>query len=107
MNTSIESLLKDSRACWLLSNKHQFVQQEYTLSTHDNGKLVNIIIDRTFVDNNIRWIIDYKTTQHSDDKFEKYKTQLQLYQSVMEKFDPVHTIKIGVYFPLNSEWLEF
>jgi len=107
IDKSIKSLIKDSRACWLLSNKHQLVQQEYALSTKSNGKLINIIIDRTFVDNNIRWIIDYKTTQHSDNKLEKYKTQLQLYQSVMEKFDAIHPIKTGVYFPLNCEWIAF
>ena len=110
IDKSIKSIIKDPKACWLLSNKHKLIQQEYALSTQSNGKLLNIIIDRTFIDNNIRWIIDYKTTHYLDDvdnKLEKYKSQLKLYQSIMKKFDPIHPIKTGIYFTFNCRWIEF
>jgi ATP-dependent exoDNAse (exonuclease V) beta subunit len=107
LDVSMKNVLSDTRAHWLLSNKHQFIEQEYTLATQLNGKAINIIIDRTFVDNNIRWIIDYKTIASSDDiekKLQTYKAQLEHYQVVMEKFDSTHLIKTGVYAPLISQF---
>ena len=111
IDDSMKNLIKDSRAIWLLSNKHRFIRQEYALSTKSNGTLVNIMIDRTFIDHdNVRWIIDYKTTLHFENdhrKLEQYKSQLELYQSVMEKFDTAHPIKKGIYFPMKGQWLDF
>jgi len=46
---------------WLLGTRAQ-ADAELTLTSWVDGVARTYVIDRTFVENNIRWIIDYKTT---------------------------------------------
>jgi ATP-dependent exoDNAse (exonuclease V) beta subunit len=69
--------------------------------------LTHIKLDRTFVEANVRWIIDYKTGQHEGgeiDAFlasevERYKPQLERYAAAMAVIDS-REIKLALYFPL-------
>ena len=65
------------------------------------------IIDRTFVDDGIRWIIDYKLTRPADqettEEFEQrqisyYKGQLNHYASLYKKMGS-EPIRCALYFP--------
>jgi len=66
------------------------------------------VIDRTFIDeNNVRWIIDYKTTlsQNMEEEKQKHIKQLRQYTQALQMLDsrPIHC---GLYFPLTSFWIE-
>lgn len=113
---AIEKSLSSKRGLWIFSEHHETAESELALS-HKNkdGLLENVVIDRTFVDNNgIRWIIDYKTGSHSggglsdylDSEERRYKPKLNHYAEVMLKihFEP---IKLGLYFPLLDAWREW
>ncbi len=84
-----------------------------------DGALVNIAIDRTFVDDeNVRWIIDFKTGSHEggdvdaflDNERKRYAAQLETYATIlsaMEVASSETTIKLGLYFPMLKGWREW
>jgi len=114
---SIENMLKDSRGRWILNmdNSLSDANSELALSGMLDGKVVNCILDRTFVDaEGIRWIIDFKTSTHEGSNREdfllseefRYRHQLQRYATLMRAWKPAQPIKTALYFPLLCEWRE-
>ena len=67
----------------------------------------NLVLDRTFVDNGTRWIIDYKTSSHSggdlegflENEIQRYREQLQGYSRAIALAE-TRPIKTALYFPL-------
>ncbi|HBC71629.1 MAG TPA: hypothetical protein DCZ38_02455, partial [Coxiellaceae bacterium] len=106
--------LKDERGRWILM-PHEKAASELAITTKINNKFENYIIDRTFIDENgVRWIIDYKVSQPTTKNIEeflnqelvKYSEQLKNYAQSMTALEPGKTIKLGLYFPLFSGWVE-
>lgn len=106
--------IKDERGQWLLSS-HSEQRNEYALSGVCSGKLINVIIDRTFVDEEgTRWIIDYKTSRHEgpdvdaflDQEQERYRSQMEKYGAILQAMDD-RPVKLGLYFPLLQGWREW
>ncbi len=105
IHRAIQNTLNDTRGQWILSPQRE-AQSEYPLTAIINGKIHSFILDRTFVDeNNVRWIIDYKNSLLEKNDLEKYKMQLMQYHHAMRAFD-AREIKLGLYFPLSTEWTE-
>ena len=111
----VTHMIEDSRAQWILDNTHSEPKNEWQLSAMVNNRLENVIIDRTFIDEQgVRWIIDYKTSTHEganvalfiDSEFERYRSQLEKYAAVM-RFSESAPIKLGLYFPLLKAWREW
>ena len=71
------------------------------------------LVDRTFVDEGIRWIIDFKTSEHQggnlqaflDEQQRRYSDQMQRYASILAASG--NPVKVGLYFPLLDEWREW
>lgn len=107
--------LQDARGRWILS-LHTESQAEFKLTAYIDGKSQSFIIDRTFVDdNNVRWIIDYKTATHAKDETlsaflqheqKKYQQQMWYYFQAMREIDP-RPIRMGLYFPMIPAWHEW
>jgi ATP-dependent exoDNAse (exonuclease V) beta subunit len=85
---------------------------EYAISGILNGRIINRVIDRTFIDSeDNRWIIDYKTSMHSgsdidtflDNEKIRYQSQLEEYAALF-RYREDRPIMCGLYFPLLSEW---
>ena len=113
----LHALKGDERGRWTLS-AHANAHSEFRLSGIVDGVLVNVAIDRTFVDEpGTRWIIDYKTGTHLggerahflDNERLRYQAQLERYAALMQRLDPsgVQPIKLGLYFPQLSGWREW
>ncbi|MGH9967318.1 MAG: PD-(D/E)XK nuclease family protein [Pyrinomonadaceae bacterium] len=106
--------LEDKRGRWLLGGKRE-AHCEWRFTDLLDGELVDVRIDRTFVDENgARWIIDYKTGTHEggareeflDREQERYREQLERYAALMHMLDN-RPVKLGLYFPLlkgSREW---
>jgi ATP-dependent helicase/nuclease subunit A len=70
-------------------------------------------LDRSFIDAGIRWVVDYKTSQHQgsgveqflDREVERYRPQLQRYGRLAQKLGP-EAVRLGLYFPLMRAWRE-
>ncbi|MDF1653759.1 MAG: UvrD-helicase domain-containing protein [Coxiellaceae bacterium] len=111
---AIQRAQQDQRGQWIL-DPHQEDQYEYEIQHRDDEKLKTFIIDRTFIDNGTRWIIDYKsakpTADQTNDAFictqkQQYFEQLQTYATLMSEIDPT-PIRLGLYFPLCGLWSEW
>ncbi len=109
---TLEQTLADARGRWLLG-PHDDAQSELRLTGTTEDGVVNIVMDRTFVDEGVRWIVDYKTGVHeggSAEAFlnreqERYRGQLERYAAVMKSRD-VRPVKLALYFPLLKGWRE-
>jgi ATP-dependent exoDNAse (exonuclease V) beta subunit len=107
----ITSCLQDKRGQWVLNNQHESSQFELALSGVLNGEVVHCRLDRTFVDQGQRWIIDYKTSRHDDDNKDqfldneviRYKAQLERYAQLMSAIDS-RPIMLGLYYPAFAGW---
>ncbi len=111
---ALTNTLADERGQWLLSEKKE-AQNELKLTHIMGTRAVNYVIDRTFCDSNdVRWIIDYKTSSHEgadialflDRELERYRNQLNSYAQVFREIDR-RKIFLGLYFPLLNGWREW
>jgi hypothetical protein len=109
---AIENCLGSERGRWILE-PHEQSSCEYALTTVTGGQTRSMKLDRTFVDNGIRWIIDYKTSSHEGGKLEeflsneadRYRDQLQRYRQAVAINESL-PIKTALYFPLLDRLLE-
>lgn len=111
---SVTHAIQNDKVLWALSNVHQESATEYPLTSLENGVVANHIVDRTFVDeNNIRWIVDYKTSVYDDnnkEKFlekqvEKYRPQLERYGKLFNQIEQ-RPQKWVLYFSYLDIWQE-
>jgi ATP-dependent helicase/nuclease subunit A len=113
----IEALLgvhRDPRGRWILTSGYRQDFREYALSGHEQGAMVRVVIDRSFIDGGVRWVIDYKTSQHSgsgleeflDREVERYRPQLMRYARLARGLGP-EPVRLGLYFPLMRAWREW
>jgi len=106
--------LRDPKGRWVLG-AHAEAESESQITGLLEGRLYEIVIDRTFVDESgTRWIIDYKTSAHEggglenflDNEKERYREQLERYARLTVQRD-ARPIRLGLYFPLLGEWREW
>jgi ATP-dependent exoDNAse (exonuclease V) beta subunit len=106
VTAALTNVLDDSIGRWTLT-EHPEARSELRLALRSMSGLAHIMLDRTFVEANVRWIIDYKTGQHEGgdiDAFlasevERYRPQLERYAAAMAAIDS-REIKLALYFPL-------
>ena len=111
--SALMNTMRDDRGRWILS-RHESDEREFELSTMAQGRFRRYIVDRTFVDDGRRWIIDYKTSAHAggdlegflDNERERYRDQLEGYASLIRTMDS-RPITLGLYFPLLQGWREW
>jgi len=115
VDRALTGTLNDERGRWILSSAHEDARCELALSGIHGGELVNVIIDRTFIDAaGVRWIIDYKTGSHAgggldaflDQERERYRGQLERYAALMTAME-ARPIRLALYFPLLGGWREW
>jgi hypothetical protein len=107
-------MLRDPRGRWILGPNAE-AECELRITGLVDGKLYEIVIDRTFIDESgVRWIIDYKTSAHQggdleaflDNERARYRGQLEHYARLMVQRDE-RPIRLGLYFPLLGGWREW
>ncbi|MDR1529768.1 MAG: UvrD-helicase domain-containing protein [Burkholderiales bacterium] len=102
----------DAFAQWMLDPAREDAHNEWTLSM-DEGKLIRI--DRYFIDQGIRWIIDYKITDTVatgedletwlDGQAQRYRGQLRNYATFLRTIGDM-PLKTVLYFPLLQRQVE-
>ena len=119
INRCLETTLACPRGRWILSSQHQAAQSEYAITVLLDNQLNNLVIDRTFIeaDTRIIWVIDYKTSDYQGEQPQEFlnlarkqhQQQLNKYAQalMLEEFYSDHSLRCGLYFPLNSLWCEW
>jgi ATP-dependent helicase/nuclease subunit A len=106
--------LDDERGRWIFSPAHSQAKSELALTGVASGQLLNVIIDRTFVDaNGTRWVIDFKTSRHEGSNLEAFLAgELARYRPQLERNVALacslgkEPVKAALYFPLLSRFCE-
>jgi ATP-dependent exoDNAse (exonuclease V) beta subunit len=96
---------------WLMADHLQSAAEEAWSSLGQNGTS-NHVIDRTFVFENQRWIIDYKTVRLANGvgrdalatRAESFRPQLQRYSNLFQS--DALPLRTAIYFPLQDELVE-
>lgn len=106
----LESTLSSKRGQWILG-EHAESGCEVALASQSNGVQQRHVVDRTFIENGVRWIIDYKTTRAdlNDDalvagKVAQYQAQLERYRQLF--CDEGREIRCGLYFCGQDRFVE-
>jgi ATP-dependent exoDNAse (exonuclease V) beta subunit len=126
---SLSQAIKNPKIVWALSAERKQASCELELTSRgmvfDDAEtsspqqqvLQQHIVDRTFVDdNNVRWIVDYKTsywdesfkqtkTEFITEQVAKYQPQLARYGSLLKTLDGREQCWI-LYFSYLDEWVE-
>ena len=103
----MQRTLDDPRGRWLFDSAHEDARSEWALSGVDGGEIVRIVVDRTFVADGERWIVDFKTGTHEggdasaflDREVERYRDQMARYGRMMRGLEP-RPIRLALYYPL-------
>jgi hypothetical protein len=114
----VEALLgvhRDPRGRWILQRGLSEDLREHALSGYADGVFSRVVLDRSFIDDaGVRWVIDYKTSQHLggglelflDREVERYRSQLERYGRLARRLGP-QPVRLGLYFPLMRAWREW
>jgi ATP-dependent exoDNAse (exonuclease V) beta subunit len=102
--------LEDERGRWLLS-PHSEHRCELAVSAVIEGRLEHVRVDRTFVEEGTRWLIDYKISEQLGGdprrfvqmQVEKYRPDMERYVRVLRAFDP-RPVRCALYLPLLGEF---
>jgi ATP-dependent exoDNAse (exonuclease V) beta subunit len=111
---AVEALLSDARGRWLFDAGHEDARSEWALAGVEADAISHIVIDRSFVDEGTRWIVDFKTGAHEGADVDafierevlRYAAQLERYARFVRALDS-RPIRLGLYFPLQRAWREW
>jgi ATP-dependent exoDNAse (exonuclease V) beta subunit len=109
---AINKTLNDQTGRFILT-KHPQAKSELTLHKRlSSGLFLSRIVDRTFVFDDQRWIVDYKSAEPNDGEdlaeflsreIELYKLQMNDYVQLFKKLEN-RPIIAGLYFPMISHF---
>ncbi len=111
---ALTTTLASQRGRWILTT-YADAECELPLSGNFDEVLVHAVVDRTFIVDNERWVIDYKTSAPArkestvlflEKEAELYREQLQTYARFFRLLDPQCPVRCGLYFPLADLWQE-
>lgn len=106
--SGVENSINSKIGRWVLGGNHKLSEFESKYLVTDGNEVKTKIIDRTFICNdNIRWIIDYKSSSPDKDEtidqfleheITKYRSQLVNYRNIFIHEENVK--RCAIYFPL-------
>jgi ATP-dependent exoDNAse (exonuclease V) beta subunit len=103
------SALEDRHGRFVLG-AHDEARSELTLTLRNGDALEHVRLDRTFVADGERWIVDFKTSRHEggdreaflDSEMERYRPQLDRYAAALAAIER-RVVRVALYFPLLKE----
>jgi ATP-dependent exoDNAse (exonuclease V) beta subunit len=110
----LANVIADPRGRWLFAPEHTEAHSEWALAGVDANAVAHVAVDRTFVVDGVRWIVDFKTGRHEgadldaflDQERERYREQLDRYARIVRALDS-RPIRLGLYHPLVRGWREW
>jgi ATP-dependent helicase/nuclease subunit A len=110
----LRSAIADGRGRWLLSGDRAEAASEWALAGSDGGAIAHVVLDRTFVESGVRWIVDFKTGFHEGGDVEafldrevlRYRAQLERYARIVAALER-RQIRLALYYPRLGGWREW
>lgn len=111
---ALRRTVADPRGRWILAAAHRGAGSEVALTGMAGGRLMSVVVDRSFVDEEgTRWVVDFKTSAHEGGRLEefiaqqleRYRGQLQTYATLARELGP-EPVRAALYFPLLGVFRE-
>jgi ATP-dependent exoDNAse (exonuclease V) beta subunit len=107
---AVTRTLGDERGRWILT-KRDIEATEFAATIAEDGVAHRCVIDRTFVEDGIRWVIDFKSSDIAgggldaflDNEVERYRARMERYRRLFEALED-RPVRLGLYFPLLGGW---
>ncbi len=104
-----KAIKNDSLFSWIY-DQHTEAKTEHSLIDCREKEFKEYRIDRSFIYNGKRWIIDLKTSHcrsqpmetFLNKEWQQYRTQLSTYANLFKVIEPNRPIEVALYFPLLS-----
>ncbi len=114
VEAAVNGIIADARGRWFFAPEHGDARSEWALGGTVDGTTVHVVLDRTFVADEVRYIVDFKTGVHEgadlsaflDGEVLRYRDQLARYAAIVAALDP-RPIRLALYYPLLREWREW
>ena len=115
LQTALANTRQDARAEWIFSPAQQRIKTEWPITAVLAGRVVHLVIDRSFIDQQQQcWIIDFKFSRHDgkdtapflDREQQRYAEKMAQYARAVAALEqrPLSQIRLGLYFPLLNGW---
>jgi ATP-dependent exoDNAse (exonuclease V) beta subunit len=105
--TALQTTLASDTGRWLLAD-HPGGAAEQAWTSRDGELTVKHVIDRVFIADGVRWIVDYKTVRATPEELparaEGFRPQLDRYAALFAN-DPL-PLKLAVWFVLQGRLVE-
>ncbi|MCA0402979.1 MAG: UvrD-helicase domain-containing protein [Proteobacteria bacterium] len=105
LRKQIDILFNSDVGNWIIK-AHIDERNEYEILIEDKGQIATRIIDRTFVDKGIRWIIDFKTGKEDVLAQNKHRAQVNAYAHLLSQTFK-EPICCGLYYLATGTWVEW
>lgn len=105
LHDQITTLFACPKGKWIIA-QHDKEANEYELLVKQNNKTATRIIDRSFEENGIFWIIDFKTGKETDHTRAKHQEQLNEYAKHIACITPL-PIQCGLYYLPHAHWVQW
>ncbi len=112
VSVALKNAISDERGRWVLG-PHPEARSEHRIRVTGAAGANTYIVDRIFrTAEDVRWIVDYKTSSHEgkdlerflDREQERYRAQLERYARVLAAGE---SPMLGLYFPLLAGWRQW
>jgi ATP-dependent exoDNAse (exonuclease V) beta subunit len=106
---ALATTLASEAGRWVLQARAD-AAAELALASAEAGKASEHVVDRTFVEDGVRWIIDYKTARIEDEPAalvahaERYRPQLERYAALFAIEG--RPIRLGVFYTALGKLVE-
>ncbi|MGB5352205.1 MAG: UvrD-helicase domain-containing protein [Woeseia sp.] len=108
---ALEAVAGDERGRWLLDGPGH---AELRLTAVEQGGVINVVIDRLRIADDVHWLVDYKTSTHEGGDLEgflqqevgRYRPQLRRYRDIYRQVTPGAEVRTALYFPLLQRFVE-
>jgi ATP-dependent helicase/nuclease subunit A len=97
---------------WILK-KRESEGNELALTGSSEGRVQANVIDRTFIEKGVRWIIDYKTARFEGEATEAdWKDRAGFYRPQLERYASLfvaegHPVRLGIFFVAHGRLISF
>jgi ATP-dependent helicase/nuclease subunit A len=97
----LAACLADPRLQWILSSAHAQAEGSLALTGLHEGRLASVVIDRTFIDEGIRWLIDLRVEAPTRGIEGALDLRIALGRGLGSE-----PVRAGFYFPRTQRFIE-
>lgn len=101
----ITAFFLDPVGQWIMQ-PHREERNEYALLSSQNHTVKSYVIDRTFCEQDTRWVIDFKTGRDDNLAMTEHRNQVNHYAHLL-RVSQDNAIRCGLYYLATNRWVHW